>query len=121
VDWDQVDAATAAHEQTIRSLIAHLSRDGIEVQGPWRGAPRFDVGWIRGRGVYVAEVKSLRGVREDQQIRLGLGQLLDYGYRISRRVTPVLVLERQPVDDRWGGLCTAHGVQLTWAPDFPGV
>jgi hypothetical protein len=120
-DWDQVDAATAAHEQTIRALIAHLDRDRIQVQGPWRGAPRFDAGWTRRGRVYVAEVKSLRGAREDQQIRLGLGQLLDYVYRISRRVTPVLVLERQPADARWGGLCTAHGVQLTWAPNFPGL
>lgn len=74
--------------------------------------------------MYVAEVKSLQGAREDQQIRLGLGQLLDYVYRISRRarrVTPVLVLERQPADARWGGQCTAHGVQLTWAPDFPAL
>jgi hypothetical protein len=124
VDWNLVDAATAAHEQTIRTLIAHLGREGIHVLGPWRSAPRFDAGWVRGRSVYVAEVKSLRGAREDQQIRLGLGQLLDYVYRIqtrARRVVPVLVLERQPAYDHWGGLCMAHGVRLTWAPDFPGI
>jgi hypothetical protein len=124
VNWDQVDAPTAAHEQTIRALIAHLAQEGIDVLGPWRGAPRFDAGWSRGRTVYVAEVKSLRGAREDQQLRLGLGQLLDYLYGISGRagrIMPVLVLERLPADDRWSGLCAAHGVQLTWAPDFPGI
>jgi hypothetical protein len=121
VDWDQVDAATAAHEQTIKALIAHFRREGINVHGPSRSAPRFDAGWTRRGRVHVAEVKSLRGAREDQQIRLGLGQLLDYAYRIPRRVTPILVLERQAADDRWGGLCAAHGVRLTWAPDFPGI
>jgi hypothetical protein len=124
VDWDQVDTATAAHEQTIRALIAHLNREDIDVLGPWRGAPRFDAGWTRGRRVYIAEVKSLRGAREEQQIRLGLGQLLDYIHCISGRagsIVPVLVLERQPADDHWAGLCAAHSVQLTWAPDFPGI
>jgi hypothetical protein len=82
VDRDQIDAATAAHEETIRALIAHLHQDDVEVRGPWRGGPRFDAGWTRGRTVYIAEVKSLLGARQDQQIRLGLGQLLDYGYRI---------------------------------------
>jgi hypothetical protein len=124
VDWDRVDAATAAHERTIRALIAHLGREGVEIQGPWRGAPRFDAGWTRGRTVYVAEVKSLRGTREDQQLRLGLGQVLDYVYQIPNeagRVVPVLILERQPSSDRWDGLCVAHGVHLAWAPDFRGL
>jgi hypothetical protein len=121
VDWDRIDAATAAHEETIRALIAHLRREGVEVRGPWRGGPLFDAGWTRGRTVYVAEVKSLLGVRQDQQIRLGLGQLLDYEYRIPKglgRVVPVLVLERQPTSDHWTRLCASHGVCLTWAPNF---
>jgi hypothetical protein len=124
IDWDRVDAATAAHEQTIRALSAHLGRTGIKARAHWRGGPQFDAGWARDRTVYVAEVKSLRGARQDQQIRLGLGQLLDYVYRTPKgagRVAPVLVLERQPAGDHWGGLCAAHGVHLTWAPDFPGI
>ena len=124
VDWDRIDAATAAHEETIRALIAHLRQEDIEVRGPWRGGPRFDAGWTRGRTVYIAEVKSLLGARQDQQIRLGLGQLLDYEYRIPKgmgRVVPVLVLERRPTSDHWAGLCASHGVCLTWAPQFLGL
>jgi hypothetical protein len=124
VDWDQIDAATAAHEETIRALIAHLRQDDVEVRGPWRGGPRFDAGWTRGRTVYIAEVKSLLGAHQDQQIRLGLGQLLDYEYRIPKalgHVVPVLVLERRPASDHWAGLCASHGARLTWAPDFLGL
>ncbi|MGC2996912.1 hypothetical protein ACPF8X_00475 [Streptomyces sp. G35A] len=42
--------------------------------------------------IFMAEVKSLTGTSQDQHIRLGAGQVLDY----------------------------AH-IQLTWTPGFPGT
>ena len=123
-NWDAIDAGTAEHEATVRALIEHLGGSAIETRRPEVGSPLFDAGWTRGKRVFVAEVKSLTGAREDQQIRLGLGQILDYVDQIAangKKAAPVLVVERRPRDERWLRLCRRHGVTLTWRPDFPRV
>src|SRR5687768_51847 len=99
LDLNQLDEATEAHEKTVAALIDHLVRQNVEVRGPARNAPLFDAGWSRGESVFIAEVKSLIGAREDQQIRLGIGQVLDYAHQIRDMgmpgdIHPVLVLER---------------------------
>ncbi|WP_329169811.1 hypothetical protein OG754_00495 [Streptomyces decoyicus] len=109
----------------IAALIDHLSGQNIELRGHARNAPRFDAGWSRDDDVFIAEVKSLTGASEDQQIRLGIGQVLDYAHQIQLartfgRVRPVLVLEKQSADPRWTSLAEASGILLTWAPAFAG-
>ena len=108
------------------ALIAHLSRQGIEACTYASGAPEFDAGWSRGEDIFVAEVKSLTGAREDQQIRLGVGQILDYAQQLrnacpSTVIHPVLVLEKRPSAARWTALAEGVGLRLTWAPDFTGI
>ncbi|MEV0495924.1 hypothetical protein [Streptomyces atratus] len=125
LDLAHLDKGTEAHESTIAALIEHLARQHIELRGHARNAPRFDAGWSRGDDVFIAEVKSLAGAREDQQIRLGIGQVLDYAHQLQLartrgRMRPVLVLEKQPTDSRWTSLAEASGILLTWAPDFAG-
>lgn len=125
LDLSQLDRATFAHEETVTLLIRHLAAQGIEVRGHARGAPRFDAGWSRGDFVYIAEVKSLTGTSEDQQIRLGMGQILDYVHQLAKARTfgdiqPVLVLEKRPKDVRWESLFEARGVLLAWGPSFNG-
>lgn len=124
LDMNRLDKATTAHEATVGALLAHLSGQGIEGRTHAPGAPAFDAGWSRGADVFIAEVKSLTGAREDQQIRLGVGQVLDYAHQLrtahpDRRLRPVLVLEKRPVDSRWSSLARSAGIRLTWAPDFP--
>ncbi|MFG2452658.1 hypothetical protein ACGFSG_25055 [Streptomyces sp. NPDC048512] len=126
LDLSALDRAKAAHESTVGALIAHLSRQGVEAQTHAPGAPEFDAGWSRGADVFVAEVKSLTGAREDQQIRLGIGQVLDYTHQLrsahrGRRIHPVLVLEKRPSDGRWVALARGVGIRLTWAPGFTGL
>ncbi|WP_405668991.1 hypothetical protein [Streptomyces sp. NBC_00055] len=126
MDLNHLDKATAAHESTIGALIDHLTGQGVEVHSYARSAPRFDAGWSNGAEIFIAEVKSLTGASEDQQIRLGIGQVLDYAHQLrlvpsGRSVRPVLVLERKPADTRWSSLSEAVGIQLTWAPEFAGV
>ncbi|WP_327421105.1 hypothetical protein OG763_09630 [Streptomyces sp. NBC_01230] len=126
MDLNHLDKATAAHESTVGALIDHLTRQGVEVHSYARSAPRFDAGWSNGTEIFIAEVKSLTGASEDQQIRLGIGQVLDYAHQLrlgpsGRSVRPVLVLERKPADTRWSSLSEAVGIQLTWAPEFAGV
>ncbi|GBQ02388.1 hypothetical protein SSP531S_38470 [Streptomyces spongiicola] len=126
LDLSRLDEGTAVHEATVGALIRHLSRQGIEACGHAPGGPEFDAGWLRGEDVFIAEVKSLTGAREDQQIRLGIGQVLDYAHQLRtaypRTVThPVLVLERRPSAARWTTLADSIGLRLTWAPDFGGL
>ncbi|MBY8816024.1 hypothetical protein CP977_30080 [Streptomyces cinereoruber] len=126
LDLSRLDEATAAHEATVGALVAHLYRQGIEACTYASGAPEFDAGWSRGEDVFVAEVKSLTGAREDQQIRLGVGQVLDYAQQLRSAfprtdVHPVLVLEKRPSAARWTALADSIGLRLVWAPDFSGI
>ncbi|MFI1718878.1 hypothetical protein [Streptomyces litmocidini] len=125
LDLDHLDRGTEAHESTVAALISHLADQQVEVRGHARNAPRFDAGWSRGDEVFIAEVKSLSDANEDQQIRLGIGQILDYAHQLKLArthglVRPVLVLERQPGDPRWVSLASESGILLTWAPGFRG-
>jgi hypothetical protein len=65
----------------------------------------------------VVEVKSCTQGNQTQQLRLGIGQVLDYEDTLLARghsVQPVLYLEEQPADPRWRGLAQRHGIQLIW-------
>jgi hypothetical protein len=127
LDLSLLDKGRAAHESTVAALIAHLSGQALKARTHAPGAPEFDAGWSNGRDVFVAEVKSLTGAREDQQIRLGIGQVLDYTYQLrsahpGRRIRPVLVLEKRPTDARrWTALSRGIDIRLTWAPQFTGL
>ncbi|MBA4021638.1 MAG: hypothetical protein C0482_04685 [Gordonia sp.] len=119
-DLAALDRGTAAHTETIRLLSTYLFEYGIQTHDPVPGAPLFDAGWSWRGDIYIAEVKSL-GVSvaaETQQIRLGLGQILDYSYQLNNGARPVLVLERSPSDGRWHDVCKSVGVLLTYPPFF---
>jgi len=70
----------------------------------------------------VAEVKSITAENEEQQLRLGLGQVLRYRQRLAAlghdRVVAVLVPERQPRDPSWHELCQDLGVVLLCRNEF---
>lgn len=128
LDLSELDRATEAHERVAAALCNYLAP--VEALAPGRGAPLFDLGWKDSATstVYIAEVKSLPGTSQDQQIRLGIGQVLDYAHLVRQmkdaaghEVVPVLVLEREPLDSRWVGLAREVGLRLTWAPKFPGI
>lgn len=125
VDLSDLDKGTEAHEATVDLLRERLSQRGIIAERPAGSGPQFDVGWLRARTLFIAEVKSLTGAREDQQIRLGIGQVLDYRYQVSQKhpapPVGVLVLERKPSDARWEGIARSTGVVLTWGSQFPGI
>lgn len=119
-----LDKGTATHEATVTALSTTLEQRGIIPQRPGRHAPAFDLGWVDNGVVHIAEVKSLTGTDEAQQIRLGLGQVLDYAQQLrlshssSSTVQPELVLERMPTHPRWVETAASVGVVLTWGPSF---
>lgn len=123
-DLDGLDRGSRAHAQTLQKLQRFLASRGIPLLRPATGGPLFDAGW-RARGAkWVAEVKSVSDGPEAQQLRLGLGQVLDYRGRLSTHgveVKAALVTSRQPSDPTWSRICAEAGVMLTWAPGFPGL
>jgi hypothetical protein len=79
--------------------------------------PAFDLAWFAKHTLFVVEVKSCTQDNQTQQLRLGIGQVLDYEDTLLARghtVQPVLYLEKQPADLRWSGLTRRHGIQLIW-------
>jgi len=66
----------------------------------------------------LAEIKTLSNTSgEAKQIRLGIGQLLDYQHRLALAgadVEAALVLDREPADSHWTDLCAEHGIRLSW-------
>ena len=124
LDMDRLDAGTKAHQETLSLLKAHLGARAVSAKAPGKGQPPFDAGWSDQGVNWIAEVKSISPATEIQQMRLGLGQLLDYRGRLAKqkhKVRAVLVLSKKPADAAWQGICRAVDVLLTWAPDFPGL
>ena len=124
LNLEALDRGTAAHEATVAALSKTLEQRGLLPQRPGRHAPVFDLGWTENGVVYIAEVKSLTGTDQTQQIRLGLGQVLDYAQQIRQSrlaafpVQPVLVLEHAPSHTRWAETASSAGVELICGPTF---
>jgi hypothetical protein len=82
------------------------------------GDPPFDIAWKLGDIAFVGEVKSLTADNEDRQIRLAIGQVLDYVYSLQwnvHAVRGVVATECKPKKtDHWMALCKEHGIALTW-------
>lgn len=128
LDLSGLDAGTAAHQDALALLAAALTPTVARAIH----TPKVDAAWISETGpatLVIAEVKSLTGAHQEQQVRLGIGQVLDYAVTLRagppegvNTIVPVLVLEKQPYDpDRWAAVASAAGIVLTWAPDFTGL
>jgi hypothetical protein len=121
VDPNKVDRGTRGHNRTQNLLRSFLENKGIKTLQPTAEDPDFDLGWIHRGSWFVAEVKSLTPANEIKQLRLALGQVLDYQDSLSRRhadVRAVIAVEAPLRDRRWVALCEAHGVILVWPETF---
>lgn len=122
VDPDAVDRALAGHANTQNALANLAAAHGCETKSPGFADPNFDLAWRRPDGsVVVVEVKSLTDTNELGQVRLGLGQVLDYAHQLRETepsVTAALALEKQPLSDRWIHVCADNGVTLVWPGTF---
>lgn len=118
VDPNTVDRGLIAHAVTENALAKYAMTSGFNpINKPTLGDPNFDVGWWDGDTFVVVEVKSLTDSNEASQLRLGLGQIIDYAdviQRSGRKVRPVLAVERAPTQQRWMKICIDHGVVLVW-------
>lgn len=110
-------AATNAHMDFQNDLAARALEAGLSPLRSTRPDVLFDIGWLGSDGrLVVVEVKTLTGTNARQQLRLGLGQVLDYTSRIGD-VTAVLAVDALPPEnEHWTTLCRSHAVSLVW-PD----
>lgn len=104
------------HADTQNALAQVLRQAGIDPRSRLPDEPNFDLAWERNGTIFVAEVKSITDDNEEEQLRLGLGQVLRYRHRLRRlghgQVMAVPVPERSPRDSSWEELCRELGVVL---------
>ena len=120
VDPDKIDRGLRGHRRTQNLLSEWVKGQGLVPLSPSVGTPDYDLAWVQEGRTFVVEVKSLSGANETRQLRLGLGQVLDYDDLMSsgQPVQPVLAVEREPADSRWLNICERHGVSLVWPESF---
>lgn len=73
--------------------------------------------------VFVAEVKGVTKANEVGQLRLGLGQVIDFAVEVKnssgQSVHPVLFVSKEPTAPRWDEKCGLAGVELAWPGNPP--
>ena len=121
VDLDALDPATRSHGDLVEWCASRVKRAGHEpLQGPsWC---MYDMGWrIGGKRNVIVEVKTFTGT-PDQQLRLGIGQVLDYAERLREegfRPRPVLLVPSVPSRSKhWLAVAGQAGVELAWPSTF---
>ena len=100
------------HDRLCRLLINHLAERGTAAGELI--APPVDLAWRDLDGTqYIAEIKSCLGADDATQLRLALGQILDYRHRLAveRRPRTVLLVYRV-LDPAWHQICAAVDVRL---------
>ena len=118
-DADAYRAGVAEHDRLCRRLIGELASAGLRAGAGLSGVP-VDLAW---RGVdgrqYIAEVKSVVPGNASEQLRLGLGQVLEYRHRLAvlgMTAAAVLVATEAP-DPLWLGVCADASVLLLAGDD----
>jgi hypothetical protein len=107
-----------AHRRLENQLAAELRKRGMEPLSPGPADPNFDLAWRPDIDcLTVCEIKSLTTTNEASQLRMGVGQLLDYVDHLQHRaqtIAGVLWVEHEPNDVRWPALCHRVGIHLAW-------
>lgn len=121
VDPAVVERGTRGHAITQNALADFLKKRGLQPRSPNESEPSFDLAWQDSGRIWVAEVKSITNRNEERQLRMGLGQVLQYRFQLSRQsslpVTAVVAVERRP-PDVWIRICDELGVFLVWPGGF---
>ncbi|HMA37339.1 MAG TPA: hypothetical protein VKY74_23000 [Chloroflexia bacterium] len=124
VDPLVVERGTQAHARLQNRLADHVTGLGLKPRTPGPGDPPVDLFWRGDTVIWVAEVKSLTAENEDQQLRLGLGQVLHYRHMLQRggyTVQALLLVERPPRYAQWMELCRGVAVLLAWPENLTEV
>lgn len=116
-DPNEVDRGLRGHNVTQEKLAELVRAEGLTPGSSVDERCDYDLAWERAGIIYVAEVKSLTDQNERLQLRLGLGQVLEYAHRLRAEgwtVQAALAVEREPSDVTWVQVCEDQGVRLVW-------
>ena len=98
----------------------------LDVGGqPFASDHNVDAAWTMpgSATVFVAEVKGITKANEVGQLRLGLGQVIDFAVEVAnssgRPVHPILFVSTEPMAPRWDEKCGLGGVELAWPGNPP--
>lgn len=121
LDPDASGRGLRAHRKLENWLASRAAADGLLPQDPDTTDPPFDLCWEDAGHLTVVEVKSITWANETSQLRLGLGQVLEYAQILRTRgpVRPVLFVEQAPSAQHWASVCESAGVQLWWPDNLP--
>lgn len=113
LDLSELDRATR-HHMILQDRLARMLRErGIEPRSPGPGQPEFDLAFEHEGKRFVVEIKTSDPVAR-QQIRLGVGQVLEYRHLLAGErveVEPVLLFEAEPPDP-WKLIAERLGLRL---------
>jgi hypothetical protein len=98
---------------------------GFQPLSPSASDCLFDVAWRDGKTMTLVEVKTLSTTNEAAQIRLAVGQILDYADLLrSRGVSSVrcaICVPHAVLSRRYVALCQTLGITLAWPPNYRGI
>lgn len=110
-DADSFGAGCAVHMATLDALASYVASQGCKPLGPAIADPPFDLAWRHSDHLVVVEIRSIRDDNRRHQVRLGLGQVLEYRSVLMVReratVRPVLVT-------RLPGCARCAGREVGW-------
>jgi hypothetical protein len=121
IDLDARDRATKAHQQLCNRLATAVANAGHAPLSPFTDGPQYDLAWMRGETLWLVEVKSVSTTSERQQVRLGLGQVLDYATWMRSfgfDVQPVIATTHPPSSHHFATVCDEAGTILCWPATF---
>lgn len=114
VDPNEIDKSTVEHRIAQNLLADWLISKGIKPLSPYPNGPQFDLAWID-QEKFVVEVKSINESNEAKQIRLAIGQVLEYAFEAKAK--PVIMLSKKPKSKNWEALFDFLKIKLLY-PDL---
>ena len=111
-DPNLLDRALQIHALTQNTVANWVMGDSLTPQSPNSNKCDFDIAWESDFGRIVCEVKSLTDENEVHQFRLGLGQILEYSYKLN--ASPVLMFSRRPTQQELINTANKAGVAVLW-------
>ena len=122
VDLAELERATQRHMDLQDRLADELLNRGLVPHSPAAWHPQFDISFDQGDVTHLIEVKS-GSPPPVGQIRLGVGQVLEYAFLYSettgRQARPAVLIEGPPPTP-WGDLCKQLGISLLDSNDLAG-
>jgi hypothetical protein len=122
-DEDKKGRGVRAHAQIQNAVARAAGGAGFLPRSPTAEEPPFDVAWEDHTGITVVEVKSLTPGTEENQLRMGLGQVLRYQQLLvashEKPARAILAVEYEPADPVWRELCLDHSVTLVTPQGLP--